>query len=58
MLSEGNNCENGVIIRREFWSINSFILRNWEACVDTVFGHVSGKLIKLGSAARKVMINR
>ena len=27
--------------RREFWSINDFILRNWGACVDTVFGHVS-----------------
>ena len=25
----------------EFWSINDFILRNWGACVDTVFGHVS-----------------
>ena len=25
---------------REFRSINS-ILRNWGACVDTVFGHVS-----------------
>ena len=22
---------------REFWSINDFILRNWGACVDTVF---------------------
>ena len=26
---------------REFWSINDFILRNWGACVDTIFGHVS-----------------
>ena len=26
---------------REFRSINDFILRNWGACVDTVFGHVS-----------------
>ena len=26
---------------REFRSINSFILRNWGACVDTVVGHVS-----------------
>jgi len=25
---------------REFWSINDLILRNWGACVDTVFGHV------------------
>ena len=25
---------------REFWSIKGFILRNWGACVDTVFGHV------------------
>jgi len=25
----------------EFWSINDFILRNWEACVDTIFWHVS-----------------
>jgi len=25
---------------REFQSINDFILRNWGACVDTVFGHV------------------
>ena len=27
--------------RREFRSINDSILRNWGACVDTVFGHVS-----------------
>ena len=26
---------------REFRSINDLILRNWGACVDTVFGHVS-----------------
>ena len=26
---------------REVRSINDFILRNWGACVDTVFGHVS-----------------
>ena len=25
---------------REFRSINDFILRNWGACVDTIFGHV------------------
>jgi len=25
---------------REFRSIDDFILRNWGACVDTVFGHV------------------
>jgi len=25
---------------REFRSINDFILQNWGACVDTVFGHV------------------
>ena len=24
----------------EFRSINDFILRNWGACVDTIFGHV------------------
>jgi len=41
-LSEGNNYENVVIIRREFRSINDFILRNWRAYVDTVFGHKSG----------------
>jgi len=39
---------------REFWSINDFILRNWRACVDTVFGHVSLdthlELMKLRSA--------
>jgi len=31
--------------RHHYWgeirSINDFILRNWGACVDTVFGHVS-----------------
>jgi len=27
---------------REFQSINDFILQNWGACVDTVFGHVPG----------------
>ena len=26
---------------REFRSINDFILQNWGACVDTIFGHVS-----------------
>ena len=26
---------------RKFQSINDFILRNWGACVDTVFEHVS-----------------
>jgi len=26
---------------REFQSINDFILRNWGACVDTIFGRVS-----------------
>ena len=36
----------GIIAERhhywgEFRSINDFILRNWGACVDTVFGHVS-----------------
>jgi len=56
--SEGNNCEKGIIIRREFWSINDFILQNWEACVDTIFGHESGKLMKLGSVAREVMSGR
>jgi len=48
----------GVIIGREFRSINNFILQNWGACVDIVFGHVSEKLMKLGSAARKIVINR
>ena len=47
--------KNDVIIRREFRSINDFILRNWGACVDTVFGHVSGKLMKCGSVGEKVM---
>jgi len=55
LLSKGNNCEKGVIIRREFWSINDFILQNWGACVDTVFGHVAGRIMKLGSADGKVM---
>jgi len=44
LLSEGNNCEKGIIIRREFRGINDFILQNWGACVDTIFGHVSGKI--------------
>jgi len=26
---------------REFWSNHDFILQNWGACVDTVFGHIS-----------------
>ena len=29
MRSEGSNCEKDVIIRREFRSINDFILQNW-----------------------------
>jgi len=55
LLSEGNNYEKGVIIRREFWSINDFILQNWGACVDSIFGQVSGKLMELGSADEKVI---
>ena len=35
------NCGKRYHYCREFRSINSFILRNWGACVDTVFGHVS-----------------
>ena len=27
----------------KFRSINSFILQNWGACVDTIFAHVSRK---------------
>jgi len=38
---EKSNYEKGVIIRTEFWTINDFILRNWGACVDTVFWHES-----------------
>jgi len=33
------NCERHHYCR-EFRSINDFILRNWGACVDTVFGHI------------------
>jgi hypothetical protein len=41
-----NYCQHGVIAERhhysgEFRSINDFILQNWGACVDTIFGHVS-----------------
>ena len=35
------NCGRKHHYCREFRSINSFILRNWGACVDTIFGHVS-----------------
>ena len=35
------NCGKRYHYCRKFRSINSFILRNWGACVDTVFGHVS-----------------
>jgi len=34
--------EKVVIIWREFWSINDFILQNWGAFVDTIFRHESG----------------
>jgi len=37
-LQKGNNYEKVVIIWREFQSINDFILENWGACVDTIFG--------------------
>ena len=47
-----------IVIWSTFQSINNFILQNWGACVDIVFGHVSEKLMKLGSAARKIVINR
>ena len=41
-----NYRSEGVIAERhhywgEFWSINDFILWNWGACVDTIFGHIS-----------------
>jgi len=35
------NCKKRHHYCREFRSIDDFILRNWGACVDTVFGHVS-----------------
>ena len=35
------NCGKRHHYCREFRSIDDFILRNWGACVDTVFGHVS-----------------
>ena len=35
------NCGEGIITAENFGALNSFILRNWGACVDTVFGHVS-----------------
>jgi len=54
-MSERDNCEKGVIIRREFQSINDFILWNWRAWVDTIFWHVFGKLRELGSPGEKVM---
>ena len=37
----GINCGKRHYYCREFQSINDFILRNWGACVDTIFGHVS-----------------
>jgi len=44
---------------REFWSINDFILRNWGAWVDTIFGHVSLdtylELMRGRSASRKMV---
>jgi len=44
---------------REFRSINDFILQNWGACVDTVFGHVSLdvylELMRCRSAGRDVV---
>jgi len=40
---KGSNYEKGVIIRKEFWSINDFILQNWEACVDIIFLYESKK---------------
>jgi len=35
------NCGERHHYCREFRSIDDFILRNWGACVDTIFGHVS-----------------
>jgi len=44
---------------REFQSINDFILQNWGACVDTVFGHVNLdthlELIKCRSAGGEMV---
>ena len=35
------NCGKRHHYCREFRSIDDFILQNWGACVDTIFGHVS-----------------
>ena len=44
-MSYGNWAKANVIWSK-FQSINSFILRNWGACVDTVFARV--KMIRVG----------
>ena len=42
--------------KEKFSALKGILFRG--ACVDTIFRHVSGKIMKLGSAARKVMIHR
>jgi len=44
------------LLGENFESINDFILRNWGACVDTVFGHVPEKLVEYRSVGGKVML--
>jgi len=40
------------------WMCNPFESAFYLVCVDTVFRHESGKLMKLGSTAREVMTGR
>ena len=53
------NCGKRHHYCREFRSINDFILRNWGACVDTVFGHVSmfGR-VQAGGTRRRCFVYR
>ena len=53
------NCGRRHHYCREFRSTNDSILRNWGACVDTVFGHVSmfGR-VQAGRIGRRCFVYR
>jgi hypothetical protein len=35
---ESDNWVKAIVVWSKYWNINDFILRNWGACVDTIFG--------------------
>jgi len=57
-----NCCQKEIIVKRaslsgdNFKALMTLYSKIGGACVDTVFRHILGKLMKLGSADEKVMM--